>query len=1488
MSRRALILVVSLVSILAVVTVYFGFYGKENKKINTKTEAATSSKTLTTEAEWDAGTKVDVTTTGDRVQINNATATLNLPLLYQQDPSRLTSNLPNPERAIDGNTSTFYGYYRDPHPEDVVWTMDLGAVYKINQFSDYLDVIMGSSFHYVSLDGVNFGNSITPPACVSSPPWQVYDFAPVSARYIRFVGREGYLEEVPNHACDLSCNAALYETKVSGSAVATHTSAATQLDGTANIKNWTTFVPTDTIPASTSVNFRFRTSDDHATWGSWTGSTASSASINIGTLLGAGDTAKRYLQVETTLANTDGASTPTLDAYTANYETAVLDHLVVTPASATVQVNGTQAISAVAYDDSSAVMPDATFSWSTTCGSVGAAGATVTFTAPAAVPVGNTCTVTASSTVDGVTKTADSVITVTASPPPPLVCNNNGSQDNGETGVDCGGGGCGDCIVEPPKPPTCPAGGEGACSQQAEAAASDCILAGSADFTHVADCLARAACGENTCILACGGTGADSGALTTKVLEANGGESYQVNTTMPIRWIYGAGQEPNVKWPDFSKGEKTYESSTPIAVGLSTDGGLNYNKLLAVLYPQSLTDLVGEPNNQYAQMAANNFGGVKPYTAYRTYSSSLPVSGYYQLNLTLPNSNSIASNTARIKLIPLQVGSCTPPIDSDFSDNNFRIVAGPIVTTDNCALSITPTTVGLLPLHGVGSDVSSKQAFTVVAKNKDGDVLTGKVYSWSTTGGTIVDNGGTAEYTADIGYGNYQVKATAPWCTEATAEVNVGSIYCMGGNCDPANVITVSITPTNPSIHTGDNQEFTAKVTDKGGNDVTGQSTLNYFISAGGKIVSSSNNHFTVKAGDSQGSFKDVISVEASRNGLTARAQTSLIVNNSWCVGDTCFCVKGDCPPCPEVTCFLGICEYHQGKMCPICIGPNCPCTGPDCVCNAQIEPDFCYCTGPDCSCTDPEVCPKPCVGDSCPCTGPDCKCLANNDVCWCAGPDCACTDPNKCAACTNPKGCPPPCIGDDCKCVGDKCACIGPDCNCQNPDKCQTCVGDNCDPKPCIGDSCLPCTGILCHVFPPGPIVGPICIGSFCEQTPPGWPINPLVLIPLLATLLLAIANPENLAIIVNALSRFYGLFAKGKDQKHAPGVVYDGATGLAIGGVIVMLFRARDKKLISTVKSDKNGKFALETPPGEEYYIEIEKVGYDLVKNQGLQSADLAYGQNYFAKNIFRPAETERLFDKALPLATNNDALADTKKSKLLESISKILRILNVPIILFGLVMSVISYYRSHFIINIIVLYLYGALIVYYLVKYLILSGRGFGKVYDINNGQGIELATINLISESDGKLKATSVSDAKGRFLVAIPKGFYKILISKPGYSTHMHHAVRIKSALTPARVIIGMDEAKVVDRSITEPALAPLPTTSRREIVDSADIIERYNQKRSKFGTADISNVGIHHLINQKPNLAPPAESQDRLRVPTDDESPKPEKPNWQIPGSHTPL
>ena len=141
-----------------------------------------------------------------------------------------------------------------------------------------------------------------------------YD-TPLAARYI-FVGPGN--ADYMGGQCPVATISEVY-IKAEDLARAVHKTGATQIDGGINFWQWQTFTPTQTTPTNTSVTYRFRTSTNGSDWTGWVGSIGAVTSRT-------GDdsnnpTKYRYLQIEVTLSNTDGTSTPTIDSYSIGYHT---------------------------------------------------------------------------------------------------------------------------------------------------------------------------------------------------------------------------------------------------------------------------------------------------------------------------------------------------------------------------------------------------------------------------------------------------------------------------------------------------------------------------------------------------------------------------------------------------------------------------------------------------------------------------------------------------------------------------------------------------------------------------------------------------------------------------------------------------------------------------------------------------------------------------------------------------------------------------------------------------------------------------------------------------------------------------------------------------------------------------------------------------------------------------------------------------------------
>ena len=309
------------------------YFDKKNNE-PLKTSASNNSTALSSKTTWNMGTKnnIDVDT-GNDLQIDNKSQSEK----YDLSGATLTASK-SPENvglAIDGDKTTYWGpvqicpnqdyptYYANALSIDLPSPITVGVLKALWQGEsmrvEYKDD--GGTWHNITMgpftpfiDGLavlSLGSQVT------SAHWRVITIN-IGCEY------QPDVHTPPPHEVWVKTKEIQF---FPGGAVATHTSAATQIDGSEggakNFITWQTFTPTYTKPANTNVQFRFRTSPDHATWTSWTAyqTPGSGGAFDISSLVDSASGANKYLQVETTLSNTDGASTPTVDSYSVGYHT---------------------------------------------------------------------------------------------------------------------------------------------------------------------------------------------------------------------------------------------------------------------------------------------------------------------------------------------------------------------------------------------------------------------------------------------------------------------------------------------------------------------------------------------------------------------------------------------------------------------------------------------------------------------------------------------------------------------------------------------------------------------------------------------------------------------------------------------------------------------------------------------------------------------------------------------------------------------------------------------------------------------------------------------------------------------------------------------------------------------------------------------------------------------------------------------------------------
>lgn len=291
-------------------------HGKTKDQSTKKVEASSSQFPLTSQTDWDTGTKdnIDSSSFSGSIKINNlASSMLNL----SGKTTVANADIANKDLAVDSNSNTSWGLHPLRSDASDYWQIDLGQEYNLKKISTISScaAIYNDNFYY-STDGTNWALFNFHNGCGTDPA-TTEGVIDINARYVRFVP----FAPVPNCPPDVSCGfVEFYELSLYAPATAaTHTTAPTQIDGGANFWQWETFADTKTVPANTSVTYRFRTSTNGSDWTNWVGSIGA---VTSRTGDDSNDPVKyRYLQVETTLSNTDGASTPTLSDYSIGYHT---------------------------------------------------------------------------------------------------------------------------------------------------------------------------------------------------------------------------------------------------------------------------------------------------------------------------------------------------------------------------------------------------------------------------------------------------------------------------------------------------------------------------------------------------------------------------------------------------------------------------------------------------------------------------------------------------------------------------------------------------------------------------------------------------------------------------------------------------------------------------------------------------------------------------------------------------------------------------------------------------------------------------------------------------------------------------------------------------------------------------------------------------------------------------------------------------------------
>jgi len=240
--------------------------------------------------------------------------------------------------------------------------------------------------------------------------------------------------------------------------------------------------------------------------------------------------------------------------------------------------------------------------------------------------------------------------------------------------------------------------------------------------------------------------------------------------------------------------------------------------------------------------------------------------------------------------------------------------------------------------------------------------------------------------------------------------------------------------------------------------------------------------------------------------------------------------------------------------------------------------------------------------------------------------------------------------------------------------------------------------------------------------------------------------------------------LFGVNKPSKDVWGIVYNSKTNKPVPFVILRLFEASTKKLITSTVTDLEGRYGIPADNGE-YYIEAKHHDYSFPSKVGVDKIISTMKSIYTGGNFAISSSSS--IDFNIPLDPNEFSPGFSReyilslwiKIRLLFVTANFY--LTVVFFIMNLFLLVFRYQVIYLILTLYYLF-FLALNIYQRIK----KPKAWGLIFDSISKKPISAAFVKLYNE-EGELVNNKMSDDMGRFQFLVPNGTYYLLVSAVGY-------------------------------------------------------------------------------------------------------------------------
>jgi 5-hydroxyisourate hydrolase-like protein (transthyretin family) len=279
------------------------------------------------------------------------------------------------------------------------------------------------------------------------------------------------------------------------------------------------------------------------------------------------------------------------------------------------------------------------------------------------------------------------------------------------------------------------------------------------------------------------------------------------------------------------------------------------------------------------------------------------------------------------------------------------------------------------------------------------------------------------------------------------------------------------------------------------------------------------------------------------------------------------------------------------------------------------------------------------------------------------------------------------------------------------------------------------------------------------------------VLLIPLLINTLLNFGTL--LPQLIYWLTQLFQVLGIRKRRK-SWGVVFNSQTGQPVPLAMVRIIDKRYNRVLEQAVTDNQGRYGFLVRVGT-FYMTAAKSGFVFPSKEKSST----FYEKIYVGGDFKVAGKDQTVAYNIPLDPHMKPSAIISLWVFFIKFNRLLERLRVPLLIIGIIFSVIMMFVAFELIYLLSLIFY---ILLGILEYLrTRKARPYGVVTDTFN-HPLEMTIVRIYKKENNRLIETDVTDRDGRFRFLVAPGVYYVVASKPGYIDFKSHLMYLQKEKT----------------------------------------------------------------------------------------------------------